>query len=234
MVKSNKERWSDVLQGVKELSESYEDDIVFIEGVAVFFHCKKNELTKRLVFASHDADFMISKAAFIDLRDEYECNANKRLGKQEMSICGESFGIYIQREHNLIVSFEKAKEFSVSIENICMAGLEHLLPLKLVAAIDRKSSSKGQKDQRDLVCLCYLISKENNFNYDECVKYLDDSSLKHLKDLIEGNLILKICDSNSHLAKQVKSVVKETVEQLESCYNKINDLNVEKEKKHKL
>jgi len=140
----------------KEYSELFQGAI-FIGGIAVHQHLlaagsgqdrPQNEFT-------HDADFLISRADFGDLRDIEEVSMTARLSKHQFSKDGFEFDVYVENANALVIPYGNAAAFSEVKNGIRVAALEHLLLLKAEAANDRKSSSKGGKDLRDLVRIVY-------------------------------------------------------------------------------
>lgn len=213
--KTPEKRWEDVINGANEITELIGDDVVFIDGVAVYFHASAMETLAQLVDVSHEGDFMVSQSAFSDIRDCYEATQNKRLGKHEISLHGEAFDVYVERNNGLIIPYEDVKERSVKVDTLYLAALEHLLPLKLRAAVDRAGSNKGEKDNKDICGICVLINKKADFDFAECAKYIDRDGFDHLAMVAKGAAPMLLARKNAYLAKPIRASVSEVVEKLE-------------------
>lgn len=131
------------------------DDVVLIGGIAVYCHTVDGGLTE-IAETSHDVDFLVSQMGLGELRDCFQVLRNERLGKHQFLEGGIEFDVYVEHLHRLPVSYEEALAHSVIKMGQRVLCLEHLVALKLRAALDREGSAKGQKDQRDLARLGLL------------------------------------------------------------------------------
>lgn len=168
-----------IIDTTRELAEWFPDGIIFIGGVATYLHAQSQN---RLEFleTSHDSDFFISLADFADLRDIEEVQPNRRLSKYQLIKNQVEFDIYLENQHKLCVPYQQAQKYRVILNQIPCVCLEHLLVLKIDAGISRYGSSKGNKDQRDIIRILALMSTPN---YRLVKPYLDDQRQEYLQAL---------------------------------------------------
>lgn len=204
------EEWNALWKGIREINDLFPDGVVFIGGVAVYLHIDQNALPPGFIEFSHDADLYFSLADFSDLRDMEEVTANRRLNKHQIIKHGVEYDIYLERHNSLAVPYSEAFAHSVVIDNIRTACLEHLLVLKLDAFSSRKGSSKGAKDERDLIRICYLLA-EKGVDMGLVRPYLDGDRMNLLKGLRNSPGHLALCEGNAHKAKAVRDAVNAVV-----------------------
>jgi hypothetical protein len=152
--------WADLWAAICELTEQFPDGLVFIGGIAVYLHARQAKLAPWGVEFSHDGDFYISLADFSDLRDIEEVTVNRRLSKHQFIKNKIDFDVYLEHNNTLRVPYVAAWEHSSIVENVRVVSLEHLLMLKLDAYADRKGSAKGRKDERDLIRISHILSRQ--------------------------------------------------------------------------
>jgi hypothetical protein len=191
-----------ILNMCLELSKGY-PDVVFIGGVAVYVHLADRALATIPLEVSHDADFMISFADYGSLKDEEEITPTPRLAKHQMIVDGVEFDVYVERLNSLVVPYDEVYAYSVVIDNVRVAALEHLLVLKLEALAKRHYSSKGSKDRRDVAKIGLLLGQD--IKSDLIVPYMRDDLLEHLYDTAKSTVFFELCARNAHTAKKVKS-----------------------------
>jgi hypothetical protein len=222
--KIKQEEWNDILTEIKKLKK-YEE-IVFIGGIAVFLHLIKNRENQHLIEFSHDIVLAISLVNFYDLRTEKDIIKNNRLNKHEMISKGISIDIYVEKNNSLCVPFEEIlQEKNTTLDNFNIASLEHLLILKLKAFEDRKNSSKGDKDKRDIIKIIYLMS--NEINMDIFRKYfLDVEEIKEtLSNIIyNANNYIDIVE-NRKIAKELSVITKQNYEKILTNFDKIEEID---------
>lgn len=92
-----------------------------------------------------------------------------------------------------------------------VAALEHLLVLKLEAYADRRHSSKGQKDAKDIVRIAVALETRSNsgdpIDPGQIIPYLRDLHLPLLLEVEKSSAALSICKGNAHLAKSLRGTV---------------------------
>jgi hypothetical protein len=139
-----------IVDELRALNVEYSHGLIAIGGVAVYLHAVKDG---RGAFAefTHDVDFYLSQEHLGSLRDREEVTPNPKLHKQQMMRQSIEMDIYVEHQHRLAIPHEEVDRYSSIIDGIRVAAKEHLLVLKLDAAIDRYGSGKGMKDQKDLV-----------------------------------------------------------------------------------
>ena len=190
---------------------------VFIGGVAIYLHAINAPETKKWAESSHDSDLMISLADFSDVRDAFEVVDNRRLGKHQIILEGVAFDVYVERHNNLIVPYTDVFAAAVIYEAWRVACLEHLLLLKLEAHVDREGTSKGEKDERDLVNIQILSGGKpgsqtlGSQTLDESLisPYLRDKHLQALENVAKGRVFVDLCKGNVHEAKKMRKKFEE-------------------------
>lgn len=150
------DNWAQIIATVREWSRYFPDGLVAIGGMATYLHAQALA-DARLLEVSHDGDIYLSLADYSDLRDIEEVVHNNRLHKAQIEKRGVDYDLYIEHQSHLVVPFDDVVRHSVTINDIRCASLEHLLVLKLDAALDRAGSAKGEKDRRDVVRLVLLL-----------------------------------------------------------------------------
>ena len=154
------ETWAALWRAICELSELFPEGLVFIGGIAVYLHARAARLASWGIEFSHDGDFYVSLADFSDLRDAEEVTVNRRLNKHQFIKNGIEFDVYLEYNNGLRVPYADAWTRSSIIDNVRVTSLEHLLLLKLDAYADRKASAKGRKDERDLIRITHILSRQ--------------------------------------------------------------------------
>lgn len=193
--------------------------IVFIGGVAVYLHAVNLPATAQLAEATHDADFYISLADMGDLRDLEEVIPNRRLRKHQLIKDGFEFDIYTERQSALIVPYDAVIAHAVEFEGIRVAGLEHLLVLKLEAFRDRRASAKGEKDAKDLMRIAAIAARgKRKFDAALAAPYLRDDHLE-LLDLVErGTAAIAMAAGNAVVAKRLRQEFAVLAAELRTAY----------------
>ena len=189
-----------IIRKCRSLGEAY-PDVVFIGGVAVYLHAS-HVGTGVPPEASHDADLMISVLDYGALKDAEEVTANPRLGKHQMLSGGVEFDVYVDRWNKLVVPYDEVASYSVAVEGVRVASLEHLLVLKLEALGKRSHSRKGDKDRGDLVQLGLMLGRRSRDKLLE--PYLRSDHLESLADLAGSALFYELCGGNAHDARKVR------------------------------
>ena len=206
MNKAQQREWTNLWQGIAELSSEFGERPIFIGGVAVWLHLAAKSLAEKLGEFSHDGDLLLSLGDFADLRDLYEVEPNRRLGKNQIRKHGIEFDVYVERNYDLVVPYADAMAESVVIQNVRVVSIEHLFVLKLEASIDRRGSEKGAKDERDLIRLCHLMN-EGGFKTALITPYLRDDSFDLLRKLEKSSQFLSLAQRNAHEAKPLRVAV---------------------------
>ncbi len=149
-----------VWQSVQDFVALVPEGVVVIGGVAVFLHVLSSKRTDLGSEFTHDADFMIDRAALGTVRDLFEVTVNKRLQMYQVEYSDVEFDIYLERQHHLRVDYAELAMAADDIEGLRVAHKQHLMLLKLAAYKDRGSSAHGKKDSRDLTKLMVLSAKD--------------------------------------------------------------------------
>lgn len=200
-------RWRSLLSGLTEIVEWHKDGMVIIGGIAVYLHysefASQNDLSKSIAERSFDIDFMLSLPEFADLRDMEYVSQNAKLSKYQFRKNKIEYDIYLENFHNLSVSYQSAKEFCVQIADKTVACLEHLLGLKFVAYEDRKGSTKGEKDRRDIVKIVAMMESPRKEALNHIAPFID---LDELAKIAKSAAIMDICEGSEYQAKSLRKL----------------------------
>jgi hypothetical protein len=194
-----------LLAACEQLSTQFRDGIVFIGGIAVYLHAINNPATRGYAEATHDGDFYISMADMSELRDIEELTSNRRLSKHQLVKAGFEFDIYTERHSSLIVPYSAVVAHAESYGGLKVASLEHLLVLKLEAFRDRKSSSKGSKDAKDLIRIAAIAAARKQPLAARLVDpYLSDEHQQLLDELSRRPEFVAMTRGNAKEAKKLR------------------------------
>lgn len=207
--------WKRLLKAVAEIQEWFPDGVVYIGGIAVYAHAKAaaDDLAK-FAAMSHDADFMILLPDFADLRDIEVLTPNRRLGKQQFSKDGFEFDVYVEGQHELPIPADEAIAYSEIKHGLRVACLEHLLVLKMTAYMDRKGSSKGDKDEDDVLRLLLLGDKWR----EELLSRLTDDMVDLLPKIVSGDSVVRLSGGNLHEAKSLRTKTQKSVTLIQKAH----------------
>jgi hypothetical protein len=194
-----------LLAACAEIAELFPEGVVFIGGIAVYLHARNVETTRDLAEFTHDADFYISLADMADLRDIEEVTANRRSSKHQMIKRGFMFDIHTERHSSLVVPYDMAVATSTIIGGIRLASIEHLFVLKLEAFADRKGSSKGEKDAKDLLRIAAVaVRGGGGFRAELATPYLRDDRRALLEPVERGPYAMSLALGNAMTAKRLR------------------------------
>ena len=210
----------------------FDQGLVFIGGIAVFTHCVNNEATESLAESTYDGDFYISLADMSDLRDIEEVTPNRRLNKSQLIKSGFEFDIYTEKLSALIVPFDEVMANSVTYGTMRVACVEHLIALKFEAFQDRRASSKGAKDARDLIRLATL-AEQIGFNPQKIAPYISEEHLALFGQLRKSSEAVALAGGNAVKVKKFRSSVEKLLSSIESTANEINSNELEQSQEHR-
>lgn len=131
------------------------------------------------------------------------------------------FDVYLEDQSDLIYSYQDMLKFSKILDGIRVPSPEHLIALKLKAAIDRKDSDRGIKDKMDMIKLIFASSQNIN------KEILSDNKfpLKELESFLDTLRKEKLLISEVALDfGQEKALKKE----LDNYFEMIRKMNLEK------
>ena len=188
-----------------EVGRLYEPGLVFIGGIGVYLHAVNHADVKELAEATKDADLYISVAGFSDLRDIEELTANNRLSKHEFKKAGFSFDVYTERQSKLPVPYANVSAMAHVYDGVRVASPEHLLVLKLDAAVDRKDSEHGRKDIKDIIRILMVADSIQCFDVEAACAFMRDEHLAMLEEIVKGPEFLAISLGNAKMAKALRS-----------------------------
>ncbi len=187
-----------------EIGRLYEPGLVFIGGIGVYLHTVNTPGLAELAEATRDADLYISISGFSDLREIEELSANARLSKHEFRKGGFSFDVYTERHSRLPVPYAEVAADAREYDGVRVAAQEHLLVLKLEAAVERKGSEHGRKDIKDIIRLM-LVAAQSAFDPGRCVAFMQDRHLELLEDIARGPEFSSLARGNAKEAKALRS-----------------------------
>ncbi|HEV3155931.1 MAG TPA: hypothetical protein VGZ00_01155 [Candidatus Baltobacteraceae bacterium] len=184
-------------------------DAIFIGGLAVFAHAER--LGSRWQEASHDVDFYISLIGRGDMRQRYDMKYSRHLHKDSVRIEHEDFDVYTEHQNNLAIPYRVVARHSLMAKNFRVASLEHLMVLKVDAALDRVESSKGEKDLRDLTRILTLLTEPQE---ELIIPYLTPERQEMLQRVVNDPDILGTMGLNAHEAGKYRRQLSKTVKAL--------------------
>ena len=194
-----------LLAACEELAALFPDGIAFIGGIAVYLHAVNTPATAGYAEATHDGDFYISMADMSDLRDIEEVTTNRRLSKHQLIKSGFEFDIYTERHSSLIVPYAEVIAHAERYGGLKVAGLEHLFALKVEAYRDRRSSTRGSKDAKDLIRIAAIANARNApLAASLIAPYLHDEHLELLDGLLKRPEFAALALGNAMVAKKLR------------------------------
>jgi len=163
-------------------------DFILIGGWAIFLYTK--------TLKSKDIDIVIDYNELEKFKKEFPIFKNERLKKYEAKTEGIDIDIYLPFFSDLGFSIEKIKDHLQSLEGFKVPLPEILLILKTKTYLERKGTTKGEKDFLDIFTLFKnekidwevykeLIKKYNLFELNQKLKEIISSA----KAIPELNLL---------------------------------------------
>jgi hypothetical protein len=199
----DKSQWLALWDGIRDLSEWFPDGMVMIGGIAVWLHAK-TVIEEKYIDLSHDADFYLSLSDYSDLRELEVVTQNRRLGKCQVIKNNIDFDVYVENQTDLVVPYAHAVAQSVVLDGTRCACLGHLLTLKFKAWQDRKQSSKGEKDRRDLARILITQGHYGEIN-PSSLDFLPATAVPQIRQIAETPAIFKqMAIGNAFVAKQLQ------------------------------
>jgi hypothetical protein len=147
-----------------------------------------------------------------DLRDMEEVVPNRRLSKHQLTKDGFEFDIYTERHAALVVPYDAVRAASSVVGGIRTAALEHLLILKLDAFADRRASSKGDKDAKDLLRIAAVAARgDQPLRRRLALPYLRDEHLDLLSRVESGPHAISLAHGNAKVASGLRKDLRATI-----------------------
>jgi hypothetical protein len=201
-----------ILREIRDLNQEFPVGLIAIGGVAVYMHTLRDG-RERFAESTHDIDFYLSKENLGSLRDREELTANPKLHKQQIVRQAIEMDIYVEHQHRLAVPYEDLDRYSTIIDEVRVAAKEHLLALKIDAAIDRFGSTKGEKDGKDLVNLVVSLDQPR---IELLRPILDEERLDFLRTLGRGSEPFQtMSGGNSHQSSILRKTYKDRLARIE-------------------
>lgn len=136
---------------------------------------------------SKDIDIAITDIRELDyLRRNYQLKKNDNLKKYEISFDEIDLDIYVAYFSKLPIPVEHLSQFTTKIEGLNVLKPEALLILKQGAELQRKESTKGAKDQIDIMALLFYSNINTNLYFDLLKKYNLENYFLRLKSVINS------------------------------------------------
>ncbi len=153
---------------LQELNKKYK--FILIGGWAVYLYSK--------TIKSKDLDIIVDYGVLAEMKKTNKIFKNDRLRKYEINEGNFDVDIYVPYYSELGIEIEEIKKHLFNKEGFLVPALEILLLMKLFAWRNRRGSSKGQKDELDILSLASLleidwkkyaefVKKFNFFEYNE-------------------------------------------------------------------
>lgn len=200
-----------------ETGRLYEPEMIFIGGMAVYLHTVNKDQSAQFAEATKDADVYISLSGFSDLRDIEELSQNARLSKHEFRKNGFSFDVYTERQSSLPVPYADVAAHAHTFDGVRVAAPEHLLVLKLEAAVNRHGSEHGRKDAKDVIRL--LLVAGGALDASLSVKFMQEAHLAHLHLILKGVEFISLAKGNAQLAKRLRQTCQGTVDRIDEAFS---------------
>lgn len=207
----NKNEWDKLWKQIKLIQDGFEPGVVFIGGVAVFAHIMESAYRDFFSF-SHDADFVISLSDYTDLKDIEQVTPNRRLSKAQFYKGGFEFDVYVEGQNDLSVPYGEIAAHSEVKFGIRVACQAHLLVLKLKALESRGGSSKGEKDEDDVIRI--LLTMDEDDVSPHLMARLDDNMVLNLERIVRSDASVRLTSGNLHRASELRRIVVETLQQI--------------------
>jgi len=179
---------------------------ILIGGWAVYLYSKS--------LKSKDVDIIVDYEVLAKMKEANEVFKNERLNKYEINEGNFNVDIYVPHYSRLGVEIEEIKKFSINKEGFIVPALESLLLMKLFAWHSRRGSSKGQKDELDILSLAFLPE----FDWEKYVKFAKKFNLleygKEFIQLLKSTHSIKELNINEQKMSKMK---KDIMSKLELC-----------------
>jgi len=205
-----------------EIGRLYEPGLVYIGGIAVYLHAVNAEGVRELSEATQDADFYISVAGFSDLRDIEELSANSRLSKHEFRKGGFSFAAYTERHSKLPVPYANVAAYAQGYDGLLVAAPEHLIVLKLEAAINRRDSEHGRKDVKDIIRLLLVAAHSEKtgkpFDANEACAFMRQAHFEMLVEVMKSPEFAGLALGNAQSAKRMRATCAGVMSKIEPVF----------------
>ena len=215
---ANDPQFTELLVVCEHLCGLFPEGIALIGGIAVYLHAVNHRATEALAECTHYGDFYISIADMAELRDIEEVTPNRRLSKHQLIKGGFEFDIYTERHSALVVPYSEVIAHAENYGNLKVAGLEQLFSLKTEAYRDRKSSSRGSKDAKDLIRIAAIAAaRKRPLKTAMIAPYLRDAHLELLNELIKRPEFVALARGNAMQAKKLRGVFEAVVMGLKSA-----------------
>ncbi len=205
------EEWKSVFAAALEVAS--EPGVILIGGVGVYLHIANligvEDKAVNWVEFSHDVDAYASLESFADLRDIYAITANKRLSKHQAMVRGEEVDLYVERNNGLSIPYDEIAARAAEYGDAKVACLEHLLILKLDAAIDRAGTPKGEKDERDVIKIVSMM--EGRAMPEILAPYMSDERMGMLRKVEKSAAFSVLARGNALSAKRLRQSYSDVV-----------------------
>ena len=194
-----------LMRACADLASRYPDGLVFIGGIAVYLHAVNTPQAADLAEFTHDADLYLSLADMGDLRDAQTLTPNRRLSKHQLILDGFEFDVYTERLSSLPVPYDAVMAHAVGHGELRCACPEHLVVMKIEAYRDRRASTKGAKDAKDLARIALVAREQGRFDGSLVAPYLSDEHMRLLAEIERGPQMVALARGNAVVAKRLRA-----------------------------
>lgn len=157
---------------------------------------------------SKDIDIIIPNYQGLDyFKKNYDLKKNIHLKKYEIIVDEIDVGIYLPHFSRLALPIEEILNHLVTIENISTPKPEILLILKQGAELARKDSTKGKKDQIDILTLIACTELDWPFYFALLKKHHLTYYLTRLKEILNEFKDIKYLELNPRQFKLKKEEI---------------------------
>ncbi len=176
---------------------------IVIGGWAVYLWTKQNK--------SKDIDIILPEIKDLSKLKKYALKKNERLKKYEIKFEEIDINIYVPYYSNIILPIEHISKEISKIENFEVVNPEILLILKQGAELDRKDSTKGQKDRIDIMTILFYANVDFN-KYRELLKrYNLQNYRQRLKIILNSFKDIKHLNLNAQEYSKIKKGLLKTI-----------------------
>lgn len=179
-------------------------DFILIGGWAIYFYTK--------TLKSKDIDIVIDYDELGKFKKEFSIFKNERLKKYEAKVEEIDIDIYLPYFSDLKFPIEEIKNYLQSIEGFKVPIPEILLILKIATYLERRGTTKGEKDYLDL----FTLIKNEKVDWKTYKELIENYKLENLNQkLKEIILVAKAIPQLNLFNHQISRIKRKILEKLE-------------------
>jgi hypothetical protein len=188
-----------VLQNLKK-----KFDFILIGGWAIYFYTR--------ALKSKDIDIIVDYDELEKFKREFDVFKNERLKKYEIKIEEIDIYIYLPYFSDLKFPLEKIKDHIQSIEGFKVPIPEILLILKVATYLERRGTTKGEKDFLDI----FTLIKNEKIDWQKYKGLIENYQLKEInqkfKEIISFAKSIPQLNLLNHQISRLKKKILEKIE----------------------